>query len=506
MQTLMRNIYAYLLSATLILAGACTDDFEEVNSNPNQPEAVTSDLLLTNIIAESVRNIDDMAWGTGNVVAQHVAKIQFTGEDRYDWGPSGTPWFSFYGLLRDVNNILNNEIQDNSYVAVTLIMKSWMYQILTDSYGSVPYSEAIQGKSDENYTPVFDTQQAVYEGILADLEQANTILNTNPTAIQGDILFEGDLSRWQKFANSLRLRVLMRQSAQVNPTAAMQAILNNPDAPLFQSNDDHAIFNYLDAAPNQQPLYTTRSGSYDEYRLSQRMENTLESTNDTRLFAFAQPTTASGVALVGDYADYVGVPNGLADEAALQFNGGSNFVSRVGLLYSCLVCDDRSSPVARQGMLMTYSELQFILAEAAEKGYIEGDPEAYYLKGIQSSFDYFSSRASVISPELGSAVAPVPGYFEQPEIAYTGSQEEKLSKIGTQKWIALFFNGTEAWFEWRRTGYPNIQPGPDALINQVPTRYQYPLEPQSLNGDNYSSAVSAQGPDEITTKVWWDMQ
>ena len=505
MQILMKNINALILSGLLILAGACTDDFEEVNTNQNQPEVVASDLLLTNVIVESVRTMDDRAWGIGNVVAQHVAKIQFTGEDRYDWGPEGTPWFTFYGLLRDVNNILDNETEENSYVAVALIMKSWMYQILTDSYGDIPYSEAIQGKSDENYTPAFDSQEEVYAGILADLERANDILNANPTSIQGDVLFEGDLSRWQKFANSLRLRILMRQSARVNPSAAMQAILNSNDAPVFQSNDDHAVLNYLDAAPNQQPLYTTRSGSFDEYRLSQRMENILKSTNDYRLYAFAQPTTASNVPLIGSFDDYVGVPNGLADEAALQFNGGSNFVSRVGLLYSCLVCDDRASPIARQGMLMTYSELQFILAEAAEKGYIEGDPEAYYLEGIQSSFNYFSSRAGMIAPELGSAVTPAAGYFEQPEIAYTGTQEDKLRKIGTQKWISLFFNGTEAWFEWRRTGYPAIEPGADALINQVPTRYQYPLEPQSLNGENYAAAISAQGPDELTTKVWWDM-
>lgn len=502
----MKNLTIFTIAFLLILLQACTSDFEDINTNPNQPEAVTSNLLLTNVLIESVREMDELAWERGNVIAQQVAKIQFTGRDRYDWGPEDSPWFLFYNLLRDVNNIVNNEEEENSYVAVALILKSWMYQVLTDSYGDIPYAEATQGKVEGNYTPAFDQQEDIYAGILADLEKANAILNTNPTAITGDVLFGGDLSRWQKFANSLRLRVLLRQSARVDPSAAMQAIVGSNDAPIFESNEDHAVMTYLASAPNQQPLYTTRSGSFDEYRLSQMMERTLKNLNDTRIFAFAQPITDSDADLIGDLDTYVGVPNGLADEAALEFNGGSNFVSRVGLLYSCLVCDERASPNARQGILMTYSELQFILAEAAEKGYISGDAEQYYINGIQASFDYFNSRASMIAPELGTVIEPVDGYFEQPGVAYTGSQEEKLAKIGTQKWIALFFTGTEAWFEWRRTGYPDLKPGAGALINQIPTRYLYPLEPQALNGDNYRLAVESQGPDRITTNVWWDVE
>lgn len=500
----IKSILSILLA--LFVTSACDDDFEEINANPNQPEEVTSDLLLTNVIIRSVGEMDGQAWGTGNVVAQHVAKIQFTGRDRYDWTPEGSPWFDFYDVLRDVNNIIDNEETENSYVAVSLIMKSWMYQILTDLYGDIPYSQAIQGKSDANFTPVFDAQQDVYAGILSDLEKANTILNTNATPITGDILFNGDLSRWQKLANSLRLRVLMRQSAQVDPSSAMSAILNDDNAPIFTSNEDHAVLNYLSSAPNQQPLYTTRSGSFDEYRLSQFMENILKDLNDDRLYAYAQPTTNSGAGLVGEAEDYVGVPNGLADESALIFNGGSNFVSRVGLMYSCLACDDMASPTARQGMIMTYSELQFILAEAAEKGYISGEAEAFYLNGIEASFDYFVERTALISPEISEAVMPEASYFTQPEVAYTGTQEEKLEKIALQKWLALFFNGNEAWAEWRRTGYPAIEPGPDALVNQVPTRFMYPIEAQSLNGDNYDAAISSQGPDVITTKVWWDVQ
>ena len=505
---MMKNLRLTLFGGlALLLVTACDQDFEELNDNPNQPESVTSDLLLTNIIYESVREVDGIAWGEGNVIAQYVAKIQFTGRDRYDWGPEGSPWFRFYDLLRDVENIRTIEEEDNSYVAISLIMKSWMYQILTDLYGDVPYRQAIQGKAEENFTPAFDAQEAIYAGILTDLEQANTILNTNPTPVAGDVLFDGELTRWQKLANSLRLRVLLRQSNQQDPSAAMSALLNDPIAPIFTGNEDQAVFDYLVSAPYQQPLYTTRSGSFDEYRLSQLMENTLKELNDNRLYAYAQPTTNSEAGLVGEVDDYQGVPNGLADESALNFDGGSNFVSRVGLLYSCLACDDQASPTARQGMIMTYAELQFILAEAAERGFIDGDAEEYYLSGIQASYDYFVERAAVVSSEISLATIPTENYFTQEAVAYTGSTEEKRAKIGTQKWLSLFFNGTEAWAEWRRTGYPSgIRPGSDALINQVPVRFMYPTEVQSLNGENYRAALEAQGPDNITTPVWWDAE
>lgn len=502
----LQKINLIILILGMLVFNACDNDFEEINANPNQPENVTSDLLLTNIIMESVREMDGMAWGSGNVIAQHVAKIQFTGRDRYDWGPEGSPWFDFYDLLRDVNNILDIEENDNSYVATALILKSWMYQIMTDLYGDIPYTQAIRGKSESNFTPAFDRQEAIYSGILSDLERANDILNNSRTPIAGDVLFNGDLDRWQKLANSLRLRVLLRQSGRKDPSAAMSAILSDPNAPVFTSNDDQAVFNYLASAPNQQPLFTTRSGSFDEYRLSRLMESTLKNLNDNRLFAYAQPTTSSGQGLVGSPEDYVGVPNGLADESALIFNGGSNFVSRVGLLYSCLVCDDNASPTARQGMIMTYAELQFIMAEAAEKGFISGDAENYYLNGIQASFDYFVERTALISSEISAAVIPGTDYFSQASVAYTGTSEEKLRKIGTQKWIALFFNGTEAWAEWRRSGIPDLRPGPDALVGQVPTRFMYPIEAQSLNGENYRAAVASQGPDVITTRLWWDAQ
>ncbi len=511
------SIKVIALVAGLFVATSCDKDFQEVNTNPNDPESVPASLLLPTIIQNPVNEVASLAWGYGNVVMQYSAKIQFTNEDRYNWGPAGDPYGTFYNALRDVNNIiiLSGETDQPQYVGIAKIMRSWMYSFMTDTYGDLPYSEATSAKEGVNL-PAFDTQESIYQGVLAELAEANTLLANATGSVSGDILFGGDLLKWRKFANSLRLRIYMRLSDRNDPSSNMQAILSNLDAnPIFEGNEDNAALQYLPDAPNQQPLYTTRSGSFDEYRLSVNMETTLKSMNDPRLFAYAQPTTDSGAGIIGDFDQYAGVPNGLADEEALAYSpsgdpaqGGSNFISRIGLMYSCRACNpDRASATAAQAVIMSYSELQFILAEARERGFITtGSAETYYLNGINSSFDYYVERLSEGGfSEILEVISPDASFFTQSEVSYTGTTEEKLQKIGTQKWLALFFNGMEAWFDWRRTGIPTITPGPGAVQPTVPVRFMYPSGAQALNAASYAAAVARQGEDALTTRVWWDV-
>ncbi len=504
------------LTALLALNG-CDKDFEETNSNPNSPEAVSSDLLLPNIIRSTTNEIAGKSWGYGNLVMQQTAKIQFTNEDRYNWGPQGNPYSTFYNALRDINNVIliSGKAGQQNYLGIAKVMRANLYSFMTDAYGELPYSEAIQAKSEINY-PKFDTQEDIYKGILAELSEANQLLGSSAEQVEGDILFDGNIQNWKKFANSLRLRILMRLSDRNNPSAEMQAILANPaQSPIFTSNLDHTALQYLGDVPNQHPLYTTRSGSFDEIRLSDKMENVLKQLDDPRLFAYAQPTNASGAGILGLEDDYQGVPNGLGDEEALQFSpsgdptkGGSNYLSRVGLLWSCSACTSLANPVGYQAILMSYSELQFILAEARERGFITiGSAEEYYKNGIRASVDYYKGRYTLINlPQIASKLVLDNSYFQQADVAYSGSSQEKLSKIGTQKWLALFFTGMEGWYDWRRTGYPQIVPGPAAFINSVPVRFIYPGSVQSLNKENYEEAIARQGEDALTTRVWWDVK
>lgn len=514
---LNKKYFSGLAVALLLGVSSCDQDFEQINVNPNSPEKVSSALLLPNILRSTTNEIAGNSWGYGNIVMQYTAKIQFTNEDRYNWGPQGSPYGSFYNALRDINNIIqiSGDANQQNYVGIAKVMRAHLFAYMSDAYGEIPYTEALQAKSGVNY-PKFDSQEVIYAGVLKELEEANALLGTTSEPVEGDILFNGNVTRWKKFANSLRLRILMRLSDRVNPSQAMQAIVSNPaQFPIFNATNEEAALQYLQDVPNQHPLYTTRSGSFDEVRLSEKMEDVLKDLNDPRLFAYAQPTTNSAAGVIGPVSAYEGVPNGLGDEEALKYSpsgdpskGGSNFLSRVGLLWACSACTAQANPLGYQAILMSYAEVQFILAEARERGFITvGTAEDYYKNGVKASVDYYRARYNVINqPNIASRLVVDDSYFSQPKVAYTGTIQEKLAKIGTQKWLALFFSGMEAWHDWKRTGYPDIKPGPAAFISTVPVRFMYPGSVQSLNGDNYKAAIARQGADAITTRVWWDVK
>lgn len=211
---LFRILTPLLLAGSLV---SCKKDFEEVNTNRNNPTSVSPDLLLSGVIKSMMDRQVNEAWGIGNIVVQHHAKIQFVNEDRYLWGERNDIWSSVYNNYRNLQNIFISLKGDETspYYGVSLIMKSWMFSLATDAYGDVPYSEAGKAKSDAVYQPAYDKQEDIYNGILADLKKANEVLATAGTNLAGDVMYGGGagaIMKWRKLANSLRVRYLMRIS------------------------------------------------------------------------------------------------------------------------------------------------------------------------------------------------------------------------------------------------------------------------------------------------------
>ena len=522
----MENIYKIkkmiFITLPLLCIISCTKDFEEINKNPNFPESAEAALLLPGIMREMIRNWGGQGWEEGFTITQYASRLQFTSGDRYDWSPTGDPYNDSYGSLRDVENIIRSTKDEEglqNYYGIALIIKSWIYSYLTDAYGDVPYTDAIKGISDENITPQFTPQSEIYDGIFADLKTANQLLQ-GADNISGDILFGGDILKWRKFSNSLRLRLAMRISDVDNSRAIaeMTEIVGNPASfPIFESNADAAVQQWN--SDNPQLKYDTRSGSFDEVRLSLTLETRLKALNDKRLIVFAQPTSNSGKGVYSDNLDdYVGMPNGLDDDTALGYSptgnpdeSGSNFISRLGILLACRACNvEQASPTASQTIIMSYSELQFILAEARERNFITtGNAAEYYENGIRASFSYYLERINAggwndIATDLQAF--DVDAYVAQIDVAYSGTADEILQKIALQKWIALYYTGFEAWSDWRRTGMPEVIPGPDAVNGgKVPVRFQYPNSVKSTNNANYQEAVSRMGADDLNTRLWWDI-
>lgn len=494
-----------LVAATLT---GCDKDFRSVNTDTNVPTQVTPDLLLSGVIRNMMNQQVSDAWGIGNIVVQYHAKIQFVNEDRYLWNEQNGVWNSVYGNYRNLQNILTQVSGDNknAYHGVALILKSWMFSLVADAYGDAPYSEAGKAKIEGLYQPKYDKQEDIYTGILADLKKANEILAASTNTISGDLLYGGGAAanlKWRKLANSLRLRLLMRLSKKKNVNADMQTILNDANTyPVFMSNADNAEMKYLAAAPNQWPLYGSRVGSFDEFRVSKTLSDRLSAIADPRLAVFGRPSqksVAAGTPVIE------GIPNGLGDVQALNYNGGPQGVSRVGYTFACLVCNDNGQavpdPAAARAVLMSYAELQFILAEAREKGMItNGDAATFYRNGIDANMAYWKS----LVPVQYNINLDVPAsYYTQAAVAYTGTSAEKLDKIYLQKWVALYFTGLEGWHDWKRTGKPEIVPGANNLNNnKVPVRFIYPQSEQSLNGTFRAEAVTRQGADDINTRTW----
>ena len=483
----MKFIQYISLTLIILLMSAC--QFEEINLNPNAPsiDKANPALILPKIQWEVGNEMTaDLGWGLGNIVMQLVATNNFTGNDIYAWGTYESTWNLLYRNLRDAQNLqfIGEQRSNENLQAVALVLKSWMFSILTEMYGRIPYSQALAGKADDPiFKAVYDDQATIYQGILSDYQTALSMFNEND-AIEGDIMFGGEAGKWEKLTNSLRFRTLMRLENKwdelgINGPQLLQGIV---DSGIWMgSNEDGGKVDYLPTGVNRWPRHTGRVGSFDEKRMSLRAENVLKSINDPRLQILYRPVDNPDSAGI-----FKGVSNGLSEDNASNFNGGAKNQSRLGTMF-------RESPDAVDMVVMHYPEFAFLLAEATEKGYINGgsdQAEQYYLSGIEATMELFGA-------------SPDPAYYIQEGVGYTqNTNESKLELIAKQKWLSLFMVGLEAWFDWRRTGLPDIEPGPDAIFNSVPVRIQYPDNEKALNLDNYNAAVTTQGEDEITTEMW----
>lgn len=468
-----------LVLATL---ASCTKDFEEINANPNQPEEVSADLLLSTVISTVANQTAQTGWSNGNIVSQLTAKINFTGFDRYEWGSETGLWNTYYGILPEIELILESslaeETKNTSYEGMALVMRAYVFANLTDNWGNVPYSEAISA-TEGNFSPAYDSQESIYTGILEDLRRAETQLALNQAVLGGDILYGGDTEKWIKFANSLRLRYLMRTSNRNDVGAEVQSILDSGN--FIATNDDNAVMEYPATTQiDSWPISVGRIGSFDEHRMSETSETVLKGFNDNRLAKWFQTTDNPE----DDPTLFVGLTNGLSEDNASTFNGGANNVSRLNQTFFY------NTPNSVKAAIIQTAEVHFLFAEAAQRGLISADAETLYNEGIRLSFEYWEVEQDIVA------------YTAQPGVAY----DNQLETIITQKWLASFLVGLEGWYDFRRTGFPSvIVPGPDNVNNDaVPVRFLYPDSEQTLNGDNYQAAVSAFGVDDINTKGWWE--
>jgi len=476
MITMKKNIKFFgIVALSLGLLGSCeTVDFGNENVNPNQPSAASTQALLTNALRSMPAKVSEVE---GNMWVQYIAQVTYTEESRYATTQrSYDGWYA--GALKDLQEIIDLNTANpeaytgsgstNNQLAVAKILKAYYFKHLTDSWGMIPFSEALKGV--ENITPAFDTQEDVYMASFDLIDEALASIET-AGGLKGDILFSGDMNKWKKFANTLKMVMALRIS-DIAPATA-QAKFKEAMSGALASSADNMHYPYLTEDTNDNP-WQDRFETREDYALSDVFVDHLLAHNDPRVASYAELPAAGG--------NYVGVPYGVANPNVLQAN--------ISFIADEVIYDGTTAG----GMIFSYAQVAFSMAEAAERGWITDDVATWYYKGIDASM-----------AQWGVSSADATAYKAGAEVVFNSAKA--MEQIATQKWVALYLQGAEAWAEWRRLDFPVLSPAPDAESGTgIPVRYGYSANVAALNEANYNAAVAAQGADTQDTKLWWDVK
>ena len=487
---MLKIIYTLVL---ICLVMSCTDNFDEINTDPNRPKQITPGVMLGQLQYRIVNSSIQAGRNFTHEIMQVDAPRASTsgaGLHRYVVNPGAGVWSNFYQYLNDIEDIyqLADNLNENNYKGIALVYKCWAYSILTDLYGDIPYSEATKA-TEGILQPKFDSQKEIYTDILKNLEIANELFDASKgLTYGGDMVFNAKESgqspgimKWRKFANSLRMRLLLRimkRDGEVNVTEQLGQMLANPEKyPVFSSNEDDAIFHYPGSFPYFNPYYNARTLDWREGTyFTMFFLAKLNEVKDPRLALWAIPVDVEGQMV------YQGIESGYP--ASYEYVVGKNSSY-----------NDVLKTLPQLGVMMTYAEVEFIKAELALRGFATG----------KSVKDHYDAGVTASIRQWGSAVPD--DFLDRPGVKYedTVSEDAQLEQIMLQKYYAYFFVDYQSWFEKRRTGFPVLPRGSGIPAeNNFPNRIPYPGYLQSMNAENLNAAVRAMGGDNSDTKVWWD--
>jgi len=491
---------------TLFTLVGCTENFDELVKDPVALSANPSGQLT--FIQLSMSGDSYYQWRANLIYAggfvQHYsgswAVTEYGSKFKKNDDYATALWRSVYSNeLKNAVDIIdktNGDPTSTNMNAVAKIIKVMVAQRLTDLYGDVPYSDAGLGFSEGIVTPKYDKQEDIYTAFFSELDEAFNQLNTGGGTVKGDLFYGGDIAKWKKLANTMRLRLGMRIS-EVNPSEAAKQVKAAVQNGVFESNADNCIMNHLDVSFNGSlsdfrgnGLSQAFVGNEHGDHFSSLMINFLRNNGDPRLTMIATPKTGSvnwGPIAPGEEL-YEGVPPG---SFRWDIPGGSNAASGI-------------QPYLKQNttpfLHVSYSEAQLLLAEAAFRGWISGSASDYYNKGVEAGIKQLEIYGATAASQ-----ANIDTYLNANPLVVG----EEMEQIGTQIWVTYLFNSIEAYSNWRRTGFPHLIPitNPDSETGGVtPTRFYYPNDEMQKNKVNYLDALSTMGgKNDWTDKVWWDV-
>ncbi len=455
---------------TFVFSCDSDESYEDLNRDPNNPTEVSADALFTS----ATKSLFDQMESTNvninvyRLLAQYWTETTYVDESNYDFVTRHIPKNHWSEMYRDVLYDLQNAkilADTDTKKAMISVLEVYTWQQLVDTFGNIPYSEALQGA--EIPSPAYDDAFVIYQDLIARLNTAITNLNPSHEAFN-DIMYAGDVNQWVKFANSLKLKIAMR-IADSNGTVAKTTAEEAVAAGVFTSNADNAILVYTEAV-NANPLWAdlVESGRSD-FVATNTIVDYMNGLNDPRRPYYFAENLGAGIYLGGTYGDN---------------NTFANY-THIGA-----VMHDPSF----RGVLLDYSEIEFLLATAIEHTFaVGGDSATHYSNGITANME-----------DWGVSSADITTYLASPNVDYTTAPGTWREKIGTQFWLAMYNRGFEGWSVFRQYDAPNFNiPAVSGL--PVPNRYPYPGAEQTLNETNYNAASTAIGGDFMSTKLFWDV-
>lgn len=481
----MKIMKKLILIALIIGTAFSCQDFEGWNVDTKNPSEVPASFLMTSAQRTIFLRMTSPSvnYNIFKMFSQHWTATTYTDEANYDLRQrdlSGTFYIYMYrDVLMDLQESKNIVAETpivpvsftaaikNNQLAIIELLEVYTWHVLVDTYGDVPYSEALLGS--ENLLPKYDDDAEIYENLFMRLDAA--LAKISPAADSfgdADLVYTGNMTNWKKFGNSLKLRMAVRISDYDATSAAMYAsqAVSVAGGGVFTAVSDKAAFPFEDGPPNANPIWSAvvESGRSDIV-VANTFTDVINPLNDPRAAIFMDD----------NIVPYTGGPYGANNPFANYTHLGAVF-----------------HEPDLEGIILSYEEVEFLMAEAIERNLISGDAEMHYNKGITASIEYWTG-----------STADAGDYIAQTTVAYNAANWEE--SIGVQKWIALFGKGFESWSSWRMLDFPAMNTADESEL-PVPRRYLYGNDDAQINGANYDAASSAMGGDELDSRVFWDIK
>jgi hypothetical protein len=481
----MRKIVLIIFLTAVFVS--CDDRLEEMNKPTKDAVEVPAEPLFTNGLNEMfyMMNNSDVNVNVFRLYAQYWAQTTYPDESQYNMVARRNPdlfWRRGYrDALQDLEEAkrITNEtweklpiseaVRDNR-LAIIEISKVYTFAILVDAFGAIPYSESLD---QDILQPKYDAGADIYGALITSLDAAIDMIDDAEEGFSADQdpVYQGDAAAWKKLGNSLKLKLAINIS-DVDAAKAGTMITQAIASGIFESNEDNASITYLDAFPNTNPIHEdlVQSGRAD-YVVANTLIDKLNALNDPRIEVFAEP-----------------IANGTYEGGIYGTNNTYAQKSHIGDLFH--------DPTL-EGLILDYAEVEFLLAEAKERGFaVTGTAAEHYNAAITASMEYWEV-----------AGADITAYLLQPSVAYATAAGSWKQKIGTQHWIALYNRGFEGWSVWRRLDFTGFNVPPLLEYSDIPNRFIFPIEEATLNGPNLDAAIQMiGGSDDVQTRVFWDKQ